>query len=171
MVRGDATYRGLPGAFIYSFRMSESRIFKSYVVISALLTGLITIIFTLGLIGVIAGTVGASELVTLVRSFFILVGVLVVIPIIAPVILVARRLRLSDNRTADYDAAMAFGGYAFIVSLYIGLLLSVPPEQQEPVTGVTGAVVSVAYALPQLTGLIPPLICAVMIYLIHRRYR
>ena len=171
MAQGDAAYRGLPGAFIYSFRMSESRVYKSYVVISAILTCLITILFTLGLIGIIAGTIGASELVTLVRSFFILVGVLVVFPIIAPVILVARRLRLSEKRSSDYDAAMAFGGYAFIISLYVGLLLPVPPEQQEPVVGVMGAIISIAYSLPQISGFVPPLICAGMLFLIHRRFR
>lgn len=170
MDASNGTYRGLPGAFGYSFRSSRSLVFKAYVLVAGASTILVGALFALALVGVVASTLGASELVTFVRAFFILVGVLVIIPLVAPVLLVARRHRLAGERTDDrYDRWMALGGFGFLLSLYLGLLLSVPPAQQAPVDGLVAPIVATAYGLPGILGIVPPVIGAASLYLIHRR--
>lgn len=168
MADGERTYRGVPGAFVYSFRTSPSLAFKSYVVVSALVTLLVVAFFAIGLIRIVAATLGASELVTFGRAFLIAVGVLVAAPIVAPVLLVARRHRTSDSEGRTYDTALALGGYAFVSSLYLGLLVSVPPAYREPAGS---AFVGAMYALPEPLGVVPPLVGAALIVALHYRYR
>lgn len=165
---GERTYRGLPGAFVYSFRTSPSLAYKSYAVVSALLTLVVIVFFAIGLIRAVAATLGASELVTFVRAFVIVVGVLVAAPIIAPVLLVARRHRTSGNEGRTYDTALALGGYAFVSSLYLGLLVSVPPAYREPAGS---PFVRTMYALPEPLGVVPPLVGTALIVALHYRYR
>ena len=165
----NGTYRGLPGALRFSFRRSDSRVFKSYVIIGGLVAAFIAILLLFGLVGVVAETLGASELVTPVRSFYLLIGILLVAPILAPVLLVARRHRRATS-TPEYDARLALGGYLFIGAVYVGLVISTPPGQQVQVEGPHGPVVSVLYGIPAILGLLPPIAAAVGIWAIHRRY-
>lgn len=174
MAEADAeerSYAGLFGSFRYSYGASESSVYKAYVFVSAALGIALTLLFTLALIGVIASTLGASETITLVRSFFVLVALLVIAPIIAPVLLVARRHRKRLGAGTTYDAALAIGGYLFIGALYLGLAISVPPEHRESTTGALGAVVETLYGLPEALGLLPPVLAIVAIVLLHRRFR
>jgi len=166
-----ATYTGLFGAFPYAFRASESRFFRSYVVVGGLLALLVSVLFLLGLVGVVAQTTGGTGGVfTFSRAFFLFVGLLVVFPLLAPVLSVARRHRRvgSDARS---DAVLAAAGYLFVLSLYVGLVASIPPEQQEPVSGVLAPVVTLLYGAPPAAGLVPPAVGAALIYLVHRRTR
>lgn len=167
----EKTYKGLLGSFRYSFGASDSTVYKGYVVLSALLALLLTLFFTLALIVLIAATLGASESITLVRSFFVLVGLLVVAPIIAPVLLVARRHRKRLGSGTAYDTALALGGFLFVAALYLGLVISVPPGLQESTGGALGGIVGVLYGLPSLLGFVPPIFAAALILLLHRRYR
>lgn len=170
---GDAgdSYGGLLGSFRYSFGTSDSYVYKGYVLVSAALGIALTLLFAIALIGVIAATLGASVTVTLVRSFFVLVALLVIAPIFAPVLLVARRHRKRRETDRIYDAVLAAGGFLFIGALYLGLVISVPPERQESVTGTLGVVVEALYGLPQLLGLVPPVLAVLVIALLHRRFR
>ncbi|WP_336364395.1 hypothetical protein [Halalkalicoccus salilacus] len=167
----ERSYKGLLGSFRYSFGASESYLYKGYVLVSAALGIALTLLFTFALIGVIAATLGASETITLVRSFFVLVALLVIAPIIAPVLLVARRHRKRLGAGTTYDAALAIGGYLFIGALYLGLAISVPPEHRESTTGALGAVVETLYGLPEALGLLPPVLAIVAIVLLHHRFR
>lgn len=167
----EKTYKGLLGSFRYSFGASDSPVYKGYVVISALLALLLALFFTLALIVLIAATLGASESITLVRSFFVLVGLLVVAPIVAPVLLVARRHRKRLGTGTAYDTAVALGGFLFIATLYLGLVISVPPGLQEPTGGALGGLVGVLYGLPSLLGFVPPILAAALLVALHRRYR
>lgn len=171
MTDGEETYEGLLGSFRYSYGASDSAVYRGYVVISAFLSFLLALLFTLALIGVIAATLGASESITLVRSFFVLVGLLVVAPILAPVLLVARRHRKRLGSGRAYDTALAIGGYLFIGALYLGLVISVPPDLQETTTGALGALVDALYGLPQALGIVPPLLAVIVIVALHRRFR
>ncbi|MEM4781849.1 MAG: hypothetical protein QXG03_09860 [Halalkalicoccus sp.] len=167
----EKTYKGLLGSFRYSYGASDSRLYRLYVVLSALLTLLLTILFALSLIVLIAATLGASESITLVRSFFVLVGLVVVAPIVAPVLLVARRHRKRLGSGTTYDAALALGGFLFVGALYVGLVISVPPDLQEPTGGILGVVVGTLYAVPSVLGVLPPLLAAALLVALHRRYR
>lgn len=174
MAEADAeerTYGGLFGSFRYSYGASESSVYRAYVLVSAALGIGLALLFTLALIGVIASTLGASETITLMRSFFVLVALLVIAPIFAPVLLVARRHRTRQGADATYDAALAVGGYLFVAALYLGLLISVPPEHQQTTTGGLAVVVEALYGLPGVLGLLPPVLAVVTIALLHRRFR
>ncbi|AQL43232.1 hypothetical protein BV210_11105 [Halorientalis sp. IM1011] len=167
----EKSYGGLFGAYPYAFRRSDSLLFKSYAAIGGLLALLIALLFTFGLIGVIASTTGtAGGVFSFSRAFFIFVGLLVVFPLLAPVLSVARRHRQVGSN-ARYDAAIASAGYLFVLTLYLALLISTPPEQQQPVSGVYAPVVELFYALPALAGLVPPVIGAAAIYVAHRLTR
>lgn len=167
----EDAYNGVLGAFPYAVRASDSILFKTYGVLGGLLAGLIGFMFTLSLIGVAASTTGtAGGVFSFSRAFIIFVGMMVVFPLMAPILSVARRHRRSVS-TRQYDAAVALAGYAFILSLYLAALLSVPPEQQEPVSGATAPVVSLFYDLPAIYGLVPPVLACVLLYLVHRRLK
>jgi len=164
----DRSYNGLPGAFPYAVRSSESLVFKLYVGIALLLTVLIGLIFTFGLIGVLAGSTGVrGGTFTFSRTFFMLVGLLVVAPLLAPVLLVARRHRRTTSSVA-YDRGLALAALGFVASLYVGLVVSVPPDLQEPTSS---GVVQALYGLPQLAGLVPPLLAVGLMYVVHRVLR
>ncbi|MEF8856695.1 MAG: hypothetical protein V5A16_04670 [Haloplanus sp.] len=169
-------YGGVFGAFPYAFRASDSLLFRSYVVLGGLLTAAVSLLFVAAVIGVIAGTTGGrGGSLTLSRSFFAVGGLFVVVPLVAPILFVARRHRRRRERgeTADgpYDAALAAAGYLFVGALYVGLVVSVPPSQQTVPTGALAPVVAALYALPQLAGVGPPLLAAAAILLVHRRLR
>jgi hypothetical protein len=161
----ERAYRGLPGAFPYAVRTSDSWAFRGYAAVAALVTVLVTLLLGTALT---VGTAGGS--LTLSRSFYVLVGLLVVIPVLAPVLLVARRHRRvgSDVR---YDRRLALAGFGFLVALYVGLVITVPPAQQTPPSGPLAPLIEVLYAVPPLAGLLPPLFAAALIALAHRRWR
>ncbi|MCL7419184.1 MAG: hypothetical protein M8354_15310 [Halalkalicoccus sp.] len=167
----ERTYSGLLGSFRYSYGASDSRVYRAYVVVGALLSLSLTLLFTFALIGIVASTLGASETITLVRSFFVLVGLLVIAPILAPILLVARRHRKRLGSGTAYDTALAVGGFLFMGALYLGLVISVPPELQEPTGGVLGGLVGALYALPSVLGLVPPLLAVALVFVLHRRFR
>jgi hypothetical protein len=167
-------YRGVVGAFPYAFRASDSRLFRSYVVLGGLLAVLVSLLFIAAVIGVIAATAGGrGGNLTLSRSFFAVVGLFVVVPLVAPVLFVARRHRRTGDAPADgpYDAALAAAGYLFVFALYVGLVVSVPPAQQTTPTGALAPVVAALYAAPQPAGVVPPLVGATLIALTHRWLR
>ncbi|MBX0324056.1 hypothetical protein EGH21_13545 [Halomicroarcula sp. F13] len=162
------TYNGLPGAFLYAVRTSESWLFKGYVVLALLLSLAIGLVFVFGLVSILAQTSSVrGGTFTFSRSFFLFVGVLVVAPLLAPVLLVARRHRRSAS-SVTYDRGLALSALLFVASLYVGLVVSVPPQLQEP-TG--SAVVATLYGLPQIAGLVPPLVAVGVMYAVHRLLR
>jgi hypothetical protein len=168
-------YRGVVGAFPYAFRASDSLLFRTYVALGGLLTVAVSLLFIAAVVGVIAGTTGGrGGSLTLSRSFYAVVGLFVVVPLVAPVLFVARRHRRrerDDPATGRYDAALAAAGYLFVLALYVGLVISVPPDQQATPTGVLAPVIDALYGLPQLAGLVPPLLAAAVILLAHRSLR
>ncbi|MDS0259804.1 hypothetical protein NDI56_10415 [Haloarcula sp. S1CR25-12] len=164
----ERSYNGLPGAFPYAIRSSDSLLFKGYVVVALLLTVAIALIFTFGLIGVLAGSSGArGGTFTFSRTFFLFVGLLVVAPLLAPVLLVARRHRRTASSVA-YDRGLALSALGFVASLYVGLVISVPPALQQ---SSESAIVATLYGLPQIAGLAPPLVAVGLMYVVHRILR
>ncbi|WP_207591274.1 hypothetical protein [Halomontanus rarus] len=166
------SYNGLPGAFRFAFRRSDSLLFKLYAGVALVLAGLVTIIFALALVVLIGDTVGGGDgTISLLRSFFILVGLLVVLPILAPVLFVARRHRRAIGDDVGYDRRLASTGFLFIFAVYLGLVVSTPPEQQASVDGALGPVLEVLYGLPSIVGLVPPVVAVVVLYGTHRLSR
>jgi ABC-type nitrate/sulfonate/bicarbonate transport system permease component len=94
----------------------------------------------------------------------------VVVPLMAPVLLVARRHRRAVSSLA-YDRALAASGYLFVLSLYIGLVISAPAELRETPTGGAAPLVEFLYSLPPVAAAVPPLLAIAFGYAMHRRLR
>jgi fatty acid desaturase len=164
----EPAYRGVIGAFPYAFRQSESRLFRSYVVIGGLATVVLSLTFVLALIYLIGGSFGAQAgAFTFSRTFYVVVALAVVAPVMAPVLFVARRHRRSDP-DRSYDRALAASGYVFLLSLYVMLVISAPADLRDPAEGAFAPAIEFLYGLPPLAGLVPPAMAATLVYLVHR---
>jgi hypothetical protein len=168
----DRGYGGLFGAFPYAFRASDSWFFRSYVLVSAIASLGVGFLVAAGVVVLLGNTASfAGGSITLSRAFYIVVGLLVVAPILAPTLFVARRHRRGWSGDGDrYDAALALSGFVFLLSLYVGLVISIPADPTFRVSD-PGPVLETLYDLPPLAGLLPPLVAAVAIYLVHRVLR
>lgn len=152
-------YRGVVGAFPYALRASDSWLFRSYAAVSALAAAGVTLVFAAGVVQLIAATSGVEGgTLTLSRAFFVVVGLFVVVPLVAPTLLVARRHRRGERRARGYDAALALAGYAFLLSLYVGLLIGSPSAFESVPDGPAAPVVAALYGLPRIAGVGPPLL-------------
>lgn len=163
----EEPYSGLFGAIPYAFGASRSWLFKLYVVCGGLVALAATVLMALALVVLVSrtATVGGGSL-TLSRAFFVVVGLFVVGPLLAPILLVARRHRRQGSRR-QYDAGLALAGYVFLGSLYAGLVISEPSGQQEAVSGMLAPIIEFLYALPQIAGVVPPVLAAACIALTH----
>jgi hypothetical protein len=125
-----------------------------------------------GLVVLIANTARfAGGSLTLSRSFYVVVGLLVVLPVLAPTLLVARRHRRGTARGRRTDALLALSGYVYVLTLYVGLVVTVPPGQQTSPTGALAPVVAFLYDLPQIAGLVPPLVGVALLYTVSKATR
>lgn len=161
------TYGGLIGAFPYAFRQSDSRLFKSYVLAGGTVTLVVALIFTLSVMYIV-GETGASATLAFSRMFVALLGLLVVFPLLAPILLVARRHRRGIGSDPQYDRRMAASGYLFLFAMYVGLIPTVPAEYQGDSGGVFAPIVDYLYGLPSAVGLAFPIAVVVVMYLVHR---
>jgi uncharacterized membrane protein YuzA (DUF378 family) len=170
--KGDgSSYGGFFGAYPYAFRQSDSRLFRSYVVLGGLLTAFVVLFFVTALVTLVANTVGTvGGTFTFVRAFYIVVGLAVVAPLAAPVLLVARRHRRVGGK-ADYDGALAASGYLFLFSLYLALVISAPPGARSDPPAAIAPLVEFLYGLSPAAGAVPPLVAIALGYLLHRHYR
>lgn len=176
---GDG-YSGLFGAFPYAFRHSDSWLFRLYAVVGGLLALVLGLVFLAAFAGSIAGSTGLASggTTSFVRAFVLLVGFLVVLPLVVPVLLVARRHRLIGS-DARYDRALSAAGFLFVLSLCLLPFASMPPEfvfdgeavSRPPPSGILAPVVALLYWIPQEASLILPALGAAVVYLAHRRYR
>lgn len=145
-------YRGLVGAFRYAFRESGSWLFRTYVAASALVGAYVAILLGLALVSWLGNPTGA------IGEFSLLgvIAVLFLVPLTAPVLVVAYRRRHGDSRPR-VERSLALAGYVFIASVYLGLLVSDPSDHG------TGAALAAIDAVPRIYGLVPPVIGAAIV--------
>ncbi|SFR50958.1 hypothetical protein [Halogeometricum limi] len=172
-------YNGVFGAFPYAFRRSRSLLFKSYVVLSGLAVALISLFVVIALVvllGQTAAVQGGS--LTLSRAFYIVVGLLVVFPAVAPTLVVARRHRRDIESTPRYETALAVAGYLFLASLYLGVVASMPETfvldgetvTRPPPAGLFAPLVAFLYEIPQALSWTVPLAGALLIGVAHKLF-
>lgn len=167
----DSTYRGVLGAFPYAVRATDSWLCKGYVAVGTLVALVVVLLFLVGVVSAFENTLGAvGGSFTFSRSFVFLVGVVVGLPLIVPVVLVARRHRLGGGSIA-YDRALAVAGFAYASSLYLALVVSAPPDMRQAPPATIAPVVEALYALPPAAGVVPPALAVALMYAGHRRYR
>lgn len=175
----EEAYGGLLGAFPYAFRASDSWAFRLYAALSGLLTLLLGFYFAAAITVVVSNTLGAAGgSFTFSRSFYVFVALVVVAPIVAPVLFVAREHRRGRGDDA-FDARMAALGFVYLLALYVAAVISIPPSftlDGETVTrpapsGLLAPVVRVLYAMPPVSSILPPVVVAVAMYVVDRRKR
>lgn len=163
------SYRGVFGAIPYAIRHTDSWTMRVYGVVGALTAGLIATVVTLALVVWMAETAdvqGGTFLFS--RSLYVVAGFAAVAPLLAPLLFVARRHRRGDPVGPGYDRKMAYGGFLFLLSLYVGMVISAPAELRDPTES---AVVNALYALPQPAGVVPPIAAALVVFGVHYRLR
>lgn len=171
-------YRGVVGAIPYAFRHSDSYLLKSYAVVGTLFALFVGLLFALGVL-VLLGQTGRGGMLSFSRSFLLLIGVLLVAPLLAPTLLVARRHRREIDRDRRYDAAVALGGYLFLLAVYAGAVASMPEcfsldgelVCRPPAEGLAAPVVEALYAVPQVVAPVFPVVGAALIGAFHRLFR
>lgn len=177
-------YGGILGAFPYAFRRSDSLLFRSYVLVGGLVTLGLALTCVLAVVVVFGQTAGArGGNFTLSRSFMVLLGLLAVLPVVAPVLLAARTRRrgLAEDESFEppehYEPLLAVGGYLCVLSLYLALVASMPETftldgetvtRPEP-SGLFAPVVAALYALPPAAAPLLPISAAAFVLAVHRR--
>lgn len=158
-------YAGILTAYPYAATTSDSWLFRAYVVASAIVTVFVTAIFVTALVELIARTAAvAGGSLTLSRTFYVVLNLLVVLPMVAPVLFVAYRHRRGRTVSPRYDAAMAAAGFGYLLAVYVGVVSTTPPEHQEAV----GAVGRFLYDLPPEVGMGVAVLAAIGVYATHR---
>ena len=147
-----AEYRGLIGAFRYAFRESGSWLFRTYVVACALVGAYVVILLGLAFVSWLGNPTGA------IGEFSLLgvIAILLLVPMTAPVLVVAYRRRHGDTRPR-VERALALAGYGFLASVYLGLVVADPSDHG------TGAVMAAIDAVPSIYGLVPPVLGATLV--------
>jgi len=165
------TYKGLLTAYPYAIRASGSVAFRIYAGVSALFGAGVVLLFTFAVVTLLGSTGGApGGTFTFSRAFFLFLMFLVLAPLVAPVLFVARRHRRVGS-TTRYDRAMAATGYGFLLAMYVALVITTPADLQEDPGGLLGAVAEFLYGLPNAAAVAPPVVAALTVYLTHRRLR
>ena len=165
----EDAYGGVIGAVRYSLAESESRLFRSYVVVAVLVTVFVSVLFVSGIVTLIAATANATGgNLTVVRAFFVLVLLGTIAPIVAPVLLVARRIRRGRAPTARQQVAFALAGYGYLAALYLGVAVWAP-DATEPAA--SGSLVASLNALPDAWGLAPPAAAVALMVVLFRVVR
>ncbi|MFB6206835.1 MAG: hypothetical protein ABEJ05_09965 [Haloglomus sp.] len=169
----ENAYSGVLGAFPYAFRRTDSRLCKLYVAVGGLLGALLALFFGFAFVVQVFNTLsGTGGTFTFSRALYLLVGLFVVGPVLAPVLLVARRHRRTGS-DARYDGLLAASGILFLLSLYLFALGASTPDLRDPASaaGPFEPVVAALYALPPVAALAFPLAAATAIYGAHRYAR
>lgn len=155
------------GSFRRAFAETDSWLLKFYVLLSVVLGGLIAVLLLLALPVWVFNTAGGSELATFSRAFLIVGGVLLLVVLVAPVVSAGRRhARGTATRRGDY--LLAVSGYLFVLSLYVALLVSAPPDQRGTPPDAIAPAVEFLYSLPAVYAVAPPLLAAALVAVAHR---
>jgi len=153
-------YRGLLGAIRAAFRWSDSYLFRAYAVVSVLVGGFATLLLVLGVVAWLATPAPIGQ-----RALLGVIALLLLVPLLAPVLVVARRHRRgTPDRQAD--AIVGLGGFGFVIAVYLALLISDP--NPHAVTGPLGPLVAVIDALPRGYWFFPLLLAVAGIVLAIR---
>lgn len=146
---------------------SDSYLLRSYALVGTLLAAFVTLLVALAFPGWVARTLYGGGTATFSRAFLLLSGLLVVAPLLAPIVLAARRHR-AGTATPGSDFLLAASGYLFVGSLYVALLVSAPPGQRETPPALVAPVVEVLYGLDPVLAVVPPVLAAALVFAVDR---
>lgn len=153
-------YAGLVGAYAYALRSSRSWLFRTYVVASAAVGLYVAVLLVLAVISWAASPIAFGE-----KAFLAVLGLFVVVPLATPVLIVARRHRRHDHPPAS-DHWLALAGYGFVASVALALFVSDPSVHA--VEGGFAPIAAWLDGLPDVYGLVLPVVAAVLIVVVAR---
>lgn len=143
------------GAVKYAVVEGESRLFRSYAAIGSLLALFVALSFVLALpVWVVEiSESGGGPLQRIGLGLLWLVGLAVIATMLVPMLFVVRR-----HREGRPERQFAFGlaGYAYVLTVYLALVVSAPEDLRDSPEGVLGPLLEVLYGLPPLSGLLLP---------------
>lgn len=135
-------YAGVLGAFRYTFRATDSWLLRGYVLASAAVGGFTALLVLLGVVywfGNAAGLIGELALLPVV-------GILLLGPLLAPVLIAARRYR----RGVPVETVRLAGlGWGFLIAVAVALVIADPTPHAWPVSLLDG--------LPWWSGFLAPI--------------
>lgn len=137
-------------------------------VLAGLVTLVVTFIIASGVIQLLASAGQSGGVGAFVRAFYILVGTAVIVPVVTPVLVLARRHRQDHPVSRRSERVLAGAGVGFLGLVYLGLIASTPPANQQPVDGIVAPLVAALYGLPRWLGLVFPMLGAVLVYVAVR---
>ena len=153
-------YGGFAGALLWAFRRSDSYLLRAYVVVAALVGAFVAVLLLLGAVTWLATPAPIGQ-----RALLGVIAILVLVPLFAPVLVVARRHRYgAAGRRAD--ALLGLTGFGFVLAVYLALLVSDP--NPHGVSGPLAPAVAAVDALPRRYWVVPPVCAAVSIWLAVR---
>lgn len=150
-------YRGLAGAFVSAFRRSDSVVLRAYVLASAVVGSFVVVVLALGVVSWLATPAPVGQ-----RALLGVVGILLLVPLFAPVLVVARRHRGGVGRRRA-DAVLGVAGFGFVLAVYLALLISDPDAHA--VSGPLAPAIRVVDALPRSYWILPPVLSVASIVL------
>lgn len=156
-------YSGLVGAYGFALRRTRSWLLRSYVVASAVAGLYIGFLLVLAAVTWLARPVAFGE-----RMLLGAIGLLLLVPMAAPVLVAARRHRRADP-SPGADRWLGLAGYGFMLSVLLALFLSDPsPTAMQEAFGPAAAWFD---RLPDHYGLVPPAVGAVAVGVVIRLTR
>lgn len=150
-------YGGLPGGLVFAFRRSRSYLLRAYVAVSALVGAFVAVFLLLGLISWLGTPAPLGQ-----RTLLGVIGILVLLPLFAPVLVVARRHRRGGG-SRRADALLGLSGFGFVLAVYLALFISDP--NPHVVTGPFAPVLDAIDALPRRYWVAPPVLSVASIVL------
>lgn len=156
-------YRGFAGAIRSAFRRSDSHLFRAYVAVSVVVGAFAAALLLLGVVTWLADPAPLGQ-----RALLGVVAIAVLVPLFAPVLVVARRHR-RDTGDGRADAVLGLAGFGFVLAVYLALLISDPNAHD--VSGPLAPAVAAVDALPRRYWVVPPLLSVATIWLAVRLTR
>jgi len=154
------------GAVRYAVLEGDSRLFRSYAVFGSLLAVFVGVMFVLALpvwVLQIAES-GGSTLDRVGLGLLWLVGLALIATLVLPMLFVMRRHR---QERPERQVAFGLAGYAYVLSIYLALLVSAPEDLRTEPSGALGPVLEALYGLPRVSGLLFPILGTVLLAVIE----
>ena len=156
-------YSGLAGGFVFAFRRSGSSLFRAYAVLSVIVGVFATLFLLLALVSWFGSPAPFG-----LRALLGVIAVFLLVPLFAPVLVVARRHRRGAG-SPRADAALGLAGFGFVLSVYLALLISDPNPHD--VSGPLAPAIAALDALPRRYWVAPPILSVASIWLAARLTR
>lgn len=150
----------LAGAVRYGLYGADSWALRTYALAGTLVAAFAATLVVLAVPGWAAATAGGGALERVAVGFLGLFGLVLVAGAVLPLLLVDRRRR---GDRPEHQRAFGVAGWAYLLSLYLALLASAPPELRSEPAGPIAPAVEAVYALPRVSGVAFPVVAVALV--------